>query len=162
MNSDNDRNQTLLTQSQPDPRATNETPPEPPRNFSIHKLINYRHSANSELDNYRCSAPNSYKRSAKNTNPRQSSRFSTSHDHALFHQHHDRLNQDLNFSFNIIENDIKEIRDYLRHTRKKIEIRDTRSKNSDDWKQLALILDRLLFFIYFIVIMVSMTLMFPR
>ena len=82
--------------------------------------------------------------------------------HGLFHEQHDTLNQDLNFSFNVIENDIKEIRDYLRHTRKNIEESDLCTRNTNDWKQLALILDRLLFFIYLMVIIVSMTLMFPR
>ncbi len=60
------------------------------------------------------------------------------------------------------ENDIKEIRDYLRHTRKNMEARELCTRNANDWKQLALVLDRLLFFIYLTVIVVSMTLMFPR
>jgi len=91
------------------------------------------------------------------------SRISESqHEQALYHQKNDRLNQELNFSFNVIENDIKEIRDYLRHTRKRIEVKDVSNKNMNEWKRLALILDRFLFYSYIIVIVVSMTLMFPR
>jgi hypothetical protein len=80
----------------------------------------------------------------------------------LSHQKSDRLNQELNFSFHVIENDIKEIRDYLRHTRKRIQLTDISNKNMNEWKRLALILDRTFFFTYIIVIVVSMTLMFPR
>lgn len=83
-------------------------------------------------------------------------------DKLLCHQKNDRLNQELNFSFHVIENDIKEIRDYLRHTRKRIQVTDISNKNMNEWKRLALILDRTLFFIYIIVIVISMTLMFPR
>lgn len=83
-------------------------------------------------------------------------------DKLLCHQKNDRLNQELNFSFHVIENDIKEIRDYLRHTRKRIQVTDVSNKNMNEWKRLALILDRTLFFIYIIVIVISMTLMFPR
>jgi len=89
-------------------------------------------------------------------------RSAASPDHSLFHLEHDRLSQDLNFSFNVVENDIKEIRDYLRHTRKNIEAREMCTRNANDWKQLALVLYRLLFFIYLTAIVVSMTLMFPR
>lgn len=85
-----------------------------------------------------------------------------SQEQVLAHNKNERLNHELNFSFNVIENDIKEIRDYLRHTRKKIDIKDLTNKNTDEWKRLALILDRLLFFTYIIVIIVSMTLLFPR
>lgn len=65
-------------------------------------------------------------------------------------------------SFNLIENDIKEIRDYLRHTRKKLESTDAKAKQTNEWKQVALVLDRTLFFIYIIAIIVSVIAMFPR
>merc|ERR1712127_930174 len=101
----------------------------------------------SEQDFYRQSSmPNPNKRQRKQLP--QTSRLSASNEHVLLHQRNDRLNQVLNFSFNVIENDIKEIRDYLRHTRKKVELKDTSSKNTDEWKRLALILDRTLFYIY--------------
>lgn len=108
------------------------------------------------------------RRSAAAANPaptllRQGSRLCESQqEKSLSHQKSDRLNQELNFSFHVIENDIKEIRDYLRHTRKRIQVTDVSNKNMNEWKRLALILDRTLFFIYIIVIVVSMTLMFPR
>lgn len=85
---------------------------------------------------------------------------STQHVHS--HQQNTQLNNDLNLSFNLIENDIKEIRDYLRHTRKKLENTDSKAKQTNEWKQVALVLDRTLFFIYIIAIIVSVTLMFPR
>ena len=65
-------------------------------------------------------------------------------------------------SFNLIENDIKEIRDYLRHTRKKLENNDSKSKQTNDWKQIALVLDRSLFFLYLIAIFVSLAIMFNK
>jgi len=73
-----------------------------------------------------------------------------------------QLNTELSLSFNLIENDIKEIRDYLRHTRKKLETTDAKAKQTNEWKQVALVLDRTLFYLYIIAIIVSVTLMFPR
>lgn len=72
------------------------------------------------------------------------------------------LQNELSLSFNLIENDIKEIRDYLRHTRKKLENTDSKSKQTNEWKQVALVLDRTLFYLYIIGIIVSVTVMFPR
>jgi hypothetical protein len=69
---------------------------------------------------------------------------------------------ELSLSFNLIENDIKEIRDYLRHTRKKLETTDAKAKQTNEWKQVALVLDRTLFFLYIIAIVVSVNLMFPK
>jgi hypothetical protein len=73
-----------------------------------------------------------------------------------------QLNNELSLSFNLIENDIKEIRDYLRHTRKKLENTDAKTKQTNEWKQVALVLDRTLFYLYIIAIIVSMALMFAR
>lgn len=84
----------------------------------------------------------------------------TQHIHS--HQQNNQLNNDLNLSFNLIENDIKEIRDYLRHTRKKLETTDAKVKQTNEWKQVALVLDRTLFFIYVIAIFVSFPLIIPR
>jgi hypothetical protein len=78
------------------------------------------------------------------------------------HAQNAQLNSELSLSFNLIENDIKEIRDYLRHTRKKLETTDAKTKQTNEWKQVALVLDRTLFFIYIIAIIVSVALMFPR
>ena len=82
--------------------------------------------------------------------------------HVHTHQQSLQLNNELSLSFNLIENDIKEIRDYLRHTRKKFETTDAKGKQTNEWKQVALVLDRTLFFIYIIASIVSVTLMFPR
>lgn len=90
----------------------------------------------------------------------QSHRPSSSTQHNL--QHNQQIGTELNMSFNLIENDIKEIRDYLRHTRKKLESTDAKAKQTNEWKQVALVLDRTLFFIYIIAIIVSVIAMFPR
>ena len=71
-----------------------------------------------------------------------------------------QINSELFLSFSLIENDIKEIRDYLRHTRKKLENTDSKTKQTNDWKQVALVLDRGLFFLYIIAIIVSIAIMF--
>ena len=73
-----------------------------------------------------------------------------------------QMNNELNLTLNLIENDIKEIRDYLRHTRKKLENTDAKAKQTNEWKQVALVLDRALFYCYCIAIVVSLALMFPR
>jgi hypothetical protein len=78
------------------------------------------------------------------------------------HNQPNQLHSELSLSFNLIENDIKEIRDYLRHTRKKLETTDAKAKQTNEWKQVALVLDRTLFYLYIIAIIVSVTLMFPR
>jgi hypothetical protein len=70
---------------------------------------------------------------------------------------------ELNLNFNLIENDVKEIRDYLRHTRKKLETTDAKNKQTNEWKQVALVLDRTLFTIYLICMLcTSLVIMFPR
>lgn len=79
-----------------------------------------------------------------------------------FNQQQKSIQKELSLSFNLIENDIKEIRDYLRHTRKKIETTEAKTKQTNEWKQVALVLDRTLFYLYWIAIVVSVTLMFPR
>jgi hypothetical protein len=65
------------------------------------------------------------------------------------------LNRDICFSLNLIKNDTKEIRDYLSHTQKKLANIDSKLKHSKEWKQIALVLDRFLFFLYFIGIAIS-------
>jgi hypothetical protein len=77
-------------------------------------------------------------------------------------QQQQQMNNELNLTLNLIENDIKEIRDYLRHTRKKLENTDAKAKQTNEWKQVALVLDRALFYCYCIAIVVSLALMFPR
>ncbi|RNA00322.1 neuronal acetylcholine receptor subunit alpha-10-like isoform X2 [Brachionus plicatilis] len=102
------------------------------------------------------------------TLPSQGPKYPTVQNHQQFHQNNsiqynkNHLTNDLNLSFSLIENDIKEIRDYLRHTRKKLENTDAKSKQTNEWKQVALVLDRTLFYLYIIAIIVSFILMFPR
>ena len=78
-------------------------------------------------------------------------------NHYHIHQKDDQLNKELSLSFTLIENDVREIRDYLRHTRNKYENVDSKAKQSNEWKQLALVLDRALFFIYLFSMIVSST-----
>jgi hypothetical protein len=62
---------------------------------------------------------------------------------------------------NNLEQDIKEIRDYLRDTRKKLENRELKVKLALDWKQTALVLDRTFFFIYLFVTISTLTVLTP-
>ncbi|CAF0905360.1 unnamed protein product [Adineta ricciae] len=68
----------------------------------------------------------------------------------------------LNLNLRSIENDLKEVRDYLRHMKKKIESTDQSIKNADDWKSVALVIDRTFFFIYCIWFVISLVVMFPK
>ena len=63
---------------------------------------------------------------------------------------------------NNLEHDIKEIRDYLRDTRKKLEMKELKVKLASDWKQTAMVLDRTFFFIYLIITIITLIIMFPR
>lgn len=62
---------------------------------------------------------------------------------------------------NNLEHDIKEIRDYLRDTRKKLESKEMKVKLAQDWKQTALVLDRTFFFIYLFITISTLIVMFP-
>ena len=68
----------------------------------------------------------------------------------------------LSVNLRSIENDLKEVRDYLRHMRKKIENTDQSTKNADDWKKVALVLDRTFFFAYVFWFVISLIVMFPK
>jgi len=61
-----------------------------------------------------------------------------------------------------IENDLKEIRDYLRHMKKKIEDTDRSNKTADEWKKVALVLDRTFFFAYCCWLVLSLIIMFLK
>jgi hypothetical protein len=60
------------------------------------------------------------------------------------------------------QTDLKEIRDFLRTTRKHMEDKEARAKTVNDWKQVALVLDRTFFFLYLTAIVISLAVMFPR
>ena len=68
----------------------------------------------------------------------------------------------LSVNLRSIENDLKEVRDYLRHMKKKIESTDQSTKNANDWKQVALVLDRTFFIIYFSWFVISLFVMLPK
>ena len=68
----------------------------------------------------------------------------------------------LSVNLRSIENDLKEIRDYLRHMKKKMEDNAQSSKTADEWKQVALVLDRTFFFAYCCWLVLSLIIMFPK
>ena len=68
----------------------------------------------------------------------------------------------LSLNLRSIENDLKEIRDYLRHMKKKVEDTDRSNKTADEWKQVALVLDRTFFFAYCCWLVLSLIVMFPK
>ena len=68
----------------------------------------------------------------------------------------------LNVSLISIENDLGEIRDYLRQMKKKVEDCDRSNKAANDWKQVALVLDRTFFFAYCCWLIISLVIMFPK
>jgi hypothetical protein len=63
---------------------------------------------------------------------------------------------------NNMEQDIKEVRDYLRDTRKKLEAREIKAKLASEWKQFALVLDRTFFYIYLVITVSTIVAMFPK
>ncbi|CAF0949562.1 unnamed protein product [Adineta steineri] len=68
----------------------------------------------------------------------------------------------LSVNLRSIENDLKEIRDYLRHMTKKVEDNARSSKTADEWKQVALVLDRTFFLAYCFWLVLSLVIMFPK
>ena len=61
-----------------------------------------------------------------------------------------------------LELNVKEIRDYLRDTRKKLESREYKTKLASEWKLIALVLDRTFFIFYFCITIITLIMMFPR
>jgi hypothetical protein len=93
------------------------------------------------------------------------------HHHPHHHIHHNpenslaqQIQQQISASitFMTVESDLKEIRDFLRTTRKRMEDKEAKAKSVNDWKQVALVLDRTFFFIYLTAIIISLAVMFPR
>lgn len=102
------------------------------------------------------------------------------HYHHSYHQHHQNHNHhqqqqiennlaqqiqqqiSASITFMTVETDLKEIRDFLRTTRKRMEDKEAKAKTVNDWKQVALVLDRTFFFIYLTAIIISLAVMFPR
>ena len=90
------------------------------------------------------------------------------HHHQQQQQHAQILNHQIqqqisaSIAFMTVETDLKEIRDFLRTTRKRMEDKEAKAKTINDWKQVALVLDRTFFFIYLSAIIISLAAMFPR
>jgi len=98
------------------------------------------------------------------------------HTHGNHHSHHhspiapsetllaQQIQQQISASitFMTVESDLKEIRDFLRTTRKRMEDKEAKAKTVNDWKQVALVLDRTFFCIYLTAIIISLALMIPR
>ncbi|CAF0796433.1 unnamed protein product [Rotaria sp. Silwood1] len=90
------------------------------------------------------------------------------HEHEHEQQAEDFLTQQIqqqitaSLAFMTVETDLKEIRNFLRATRKRMEDKEAKAKTVNDWKQVALVLDRTFFFIYCIAIIISLAAMFPR
>ncbi len=91
---------------------------------------------------------------------------SNASSHYTLHNHNNdqskQMKADLKESYDIIVNDTREIRDYLRHTRQKIDGSGEKNKQNSEWKQVALVLDRLLFYLYILANIVSFNLMFNK
>jgi hypothetical protein len=115
------------------------------------------------------------KRTITTTNNDSLETLEMMNDHNHHHHHHhihqnqentlaQQIQQQISASitFMTVESDLKEIRDFLRTTRKRMEDKEAKAKTVNDWKQLALVLDRTFFIIYFIAIIISLALMFPR
>jgi hypothetical protein len=81
-------------------------------------------------------------------------------DHTLVQQIQQQISASITFM--TVESDLKEIRDFLRTTRKRMEDKEAKAKTVNDWKQVALVLDRTFFFIYLTAIIISLAVMFPR
>lgn len=82
------------------------------------------------------------------------------HESLLTHQIQQQITASI--AFMTVETDLKEIRDFLRTTRKRMEDKEAKAKTINDWKQVALVLDRTFFFIYLAAIIISLAAMFPR
>jgi len=114
------------------------------------------------------------KRTITTTNNESLETLEMMNDHSHHHHHHMHHNQDnslqqqiqqqisASITFMTVESDLKEIRDFLRTTRKRMEDKEAKAKTINDWKQVALVLDRTFFFIYLTAIIVSLAVMFPR
>lgn len=72
------------------------------------------------------------------------------------HQHHQHHHQPS------VENDVKDIRRYLRQLLGRIHQKEDRAKIALEWKIVALVLDRVFFFCYLIAIVVSLATIFPK
>ena len=61
-----------------------------------------------------------------------------------------------------MEGDVREIRRYLRQLMQRIHLKEERAKINLEWKIVALVLDRVFFFMYLSAIVVSLSTIFPK
>jgi hypothetical protein len=61
-----------------------------------------------------------------------------------------------------VEGDVREIRRYLRQLMQRIHVKEERAKINLEWKIVALVLDRVFFFMYLASIVVSLSTIFPK
>lgn len=61
-----------------------------------------------------------------------------------------------------METDIKDIRKCVRQYMSRITDKDTKNRKAEEWRVIALVLDRLFFFLYLIAIIISICTIFPR
>jgi len=93
--------------------------------------------------------------------PEQNQQGLENEHHQQFIEHvQNQINASI--AFMTVETDLKEIRDFLRVTRKRMEDREAKAKTVNDWKQVALVLDRTFFFVYLTAIIISLAVMIPR
>ena len=61
-----------------------------------------------------------------------------------------------------VENDVREIRRYLRQLMWRVHQKEDRAKIALEWKVVALVMDRLFFFLYLAAIIISLATIFPK
>ena len=61
-----------------------------------------------------------------------------------------------------LENDVKDIRRYLKQLLCRVHMKEERKKLAAEWKIVALVLDRLFFFCYLAAIVISLATIFPK
>lgn len=61
-----------------------------------------------------------------------------------------------------VESDVKEIRRYLRQMLGRVHMKEERAKIALEWKVVALVMDRLFFFLYLAAIIISLATIFPK
>lgn len=61
-----------------------------------------------------------------------------------------------------VESDVREIRQYLRQLLNRLHMKEERARISLEWRIVALVLDRLFFFMYLGAIIISLATIFPK
>ena len=69
---------------------------------------------------------------------------------------------ELSVNLRSIENDLREIRNYLTQMKRKVEDWDRLNKAANDWKKVALVLDRTFCIAYCCWLIISLVVMFPK